>query len=39
MQGPELGMQADDLDLGEADHEPQQEILENKDVSLLCYFI
>lgn len=32
MQGPELGVQADDLDVGEAKYEPQQEVLENKDV-------
>ncbi|XP_053487216.1 sorting and assembly machinery component 50 homolog A [Ictalurus furcatus] len=32
MQGPELGVQADDLDVGEAEYEPQQEVLENKDV-------
>uniref|UniRef100_A0A4W4GYF1 Bacterial surface antigen (D15) domain-containing protein n=1 Tax=Electrophorus electricus TaxID=8005 RepID=A0A4W4GYF1_ELEEL len=32
MQGPELGVQADDMDLGEPEHEPQQEVLENKDV-------
>ncbi|XP_062856148.1 sorting and assembly machinery component 50 homolog A [Trichomycterus rosablanca] len=32
MQGPELGVHADDLDVVEAEHEPQQEILENKDV-------
>uniref|UniRef100_A0A8B9LG35 Sorting and assembly machinery component 50 homolog A n=1 Tax=Astyanax mexicanus TaxID=7994 RepID=A0A8B9LG35_ASTMX len=32
MQGPELGVQADDLDLVEPEHEPQQEVLENRDV-------
>ncbi|XP_051975860.1 sorting and assembly machinery component 50 homolog A-like [Xyrauchen texanus] len=32
MQGPELGVQADDLDLGEPEHEEKQEVLENKDV-------
>ncbi|GAA6077563.1 sorting and assembly machinery component 50 homolog A [Tachysurus ichikawai] len=32
MRGPELGVQADDLDVGEAEYEPQQEVLENKDV-------
>ncbi|XP_077066864.1 sorting and assembly machinery component 50 homolog A [Siphateles boraxobius] len=32
MQGPELGVQADDMDLGEPEHEEKQEVLENKDV-------
>ncbi|XP_016118671.1 sorting and assembly machinery component 50 homolog A-like, partial [Sinocyclocheilus grahami] len=32
MQGPELGVQADDLDLGEPEQEEKQEVLENKDV-------
>uniref|UniRef100_A0A8C1R9E9 SAMM50 sorting and assembly machinery component n=1 Tax=Cyprinus carpio TaxID=7962 RepID=A0A8C1R9E9_CYPCA len=32
MQGPELGLQADDMDLGEPEHEEKQEVLENKDV-------
>ncbi|XP_051548578.1 sorting and assembly machinery component 50 homolog A [Myxocyprinus asiaticus] len=32
MQGPELGVQADDMDLGEPGHEEKQEVLENKDV-------
>lgn len=39
MQGPELGVQADDMDLGEPDREEKQEVLENKDVRfvLLLY--
>lgn len=37
MQGPELGVQADDLDVGEAEYEPQQEVLENKDVWLALF--
>ncbi|RXN06897.1 sorting and assembly machinery component 50 -like protein [Labeo rohita] len=32
MQGPELGVQADDMDFGEPEHEEKQEVLENKDV-------
>uniref|UniRef100_A0AAY4CY87 POTRA domain-containing protein n=1 Tax=Denticeps clupeoides TaxID=299321 RepID=A0AAY4CY87_9TELE len=32
MQGPELGVHADDLDLPEPEHETKQEVLENKDV-------
>uniref|UniRef100_A0A673IRL8 Sorting and assembly machinery component 50 homolog A n=1 Tax=Sinocyclocheilus rhinocerous TaxID=307959 RepID=A0A673IRL8_9TELE len=32
MQGPELGVQADDMDLGEPEQEEKQEVLENKDV-------
>ncbi|XP_026094568.1 sorting and assembly machinery component 50 homolog A-like [Carassius auratus] len=32
MQGPELGVQADDIDLGEPEHQEKQEVLENKDV-------
>lgn len=32
MQGPELGVQADDLENPEIEHEPKQEVLENKDV-------
>ncbi|NP_956436.2 sorting and assembly machinery component 50 homolog A [Danio rerio] len=32
MQGPELGVQADDMDLGEPEREEKQEVLENKDV-------
>lgn len=45
MQGPELGVQADDMDLGEPDREEKQEVLENKDVRfvllvyLLCFYI
>lgn len=35
MQGPELGVQADDMDLGEPDREEKQEVLENKDVRFL----
>jgi len=35
MQGPELGVQADDMDLGEPEHEEKQEVLENKDVRLI----
>lgn len=35
MQGPELGVQADDMDLGEPEHEEKQEVLENKDVRLV----
>lgn len=37
MQGPELGVQADDLDVGEAENGPQQEVLENKDVGLALF--
>ncbi len=37
MQGPDLGVQADDMDLGEPEHEEKQEVLENKDVRwVLC---
>uniref|UniRef100_A0AAX7V1H2 POTRA domain-containing protein n=1 Tax=Astatotilapia calliptera TaxID=8154 RepID=A0AAX7V1H2_ASTCA len=32
MHGPELGVQADDIDAPEMDQEPKQEVLENKDV-------
>lgn len=34
MQGPELGVQADDIEASGVDREPQQEVLENKDVRL-----
>lgn len=34
MQGPELGVQADDIEAPGVDREPQQEVLENKDVRL-----
>lgn len=37
MHGPELGVQADDIDAPEMDQEPKQEVLENKDVRfILC---
>ena len=39
MQGPELGVQADDLDLVEPEHEPQQEVIENKDVRLVYFLL
>uniref|UniRef100_A0AAQ5ZGD8 POTRA domain-containing protein n=1 Tax=Amphiprion ocellaris TaxID=80972 RepID=A0AAQ5ZGD8_AMPOC len=32
MHGPELGVQADDIDAPEIEQEPKQEVLENKDV-------
>ncbi|TRY83464.1 hypothetical protein DNTS_016209 [Danionella cerebrum] len=32
MQGPELGIQADDMELGEPEREEKQEVLENKNV-------
>lgn len=32
MQGPELGVQPDDIEAPGVEHEPQQEVLENKDV-------
>lgn len=32
MQGPELGVQADDIEAAEIEREPKQEVLENKDV-------
>lgn len=32
MRGPELGVQPDDIEALGAEHEPQQEVLENKDV-------
>lgn len=32
MQGPELGVQADDIEAPEVEHEPKQEVLENKNV-------
>lgn len=35
MQGPELGVQADDIEAPGVEREPQQEVLENKDVRLL----
>lgn len=34
MQGPELGVQADDIEAPGVEREPQQEVLENKDVRL-----
>lgn len=37
MKGPDLGVQADDLDVGDAEYEPQQEVLENKDVRLALF--
>lgn len=33
MQGPELGVHADDIETPEIEQEPKQEVLENKDVS------
>lgn len=32
MRGPELGVQADDIEALEVEHEPKQEVLENKNV-------
>lgn len=32
MQGPELGVQADDIEAPGVQQEPKQEVLENKDV-------
>lgn len=32
MRGPELGVQADDIETPEIDQEPKQEVLENKNV-------
>lgn len=32
MQGPELGVHADDIEPPDIEQEPKQEILENKDV-------
>lgn len=32
MHGPELGVQADDMENPEIEQEPKQEVLENKDV-------
>lgn len=32
MRGPELGVQADDIEAAEIEREPKQEVLENKDV-------
>lgn len=32
MRGPELGVQADDIEAPEMEQEPKQEVLENKDV-------
>lgn len=37
MQGPELGVQADDIDFPEPEHEAKQEVLENKDVGFLSF--
>lgn len=34
MQGPELGVQADDIEAPETERETKQEVLENKDVRL-----
>lgn len=40
MHGPELGVQADDIDAPEMDQEPKQEVLENKDVRfILCQIV
>lgn len=40
MYGPELGVQADDIDAPEMDQEPKQEVLENKDVRfILCQIV
>lgn len=40
MHGPELGVQADDIDAPEMDKEPKQEVLENKDVRfILCQIV
>lgn len=37
MHGPELGVQADDIEAPEIEHEPKQEVLENKDVRLVLW--
>lgn len=37
MHGPELGVQADDIEAPEIEQEPKQEVLENKNVRfILC---
>lgn len=38
MQGPELGVQADDIDFPEPEQEAKQEVLENKDVCVSFLF-
>lgn len=38
MQGPELGVQADDMENPEVESELKQEVLENKDVRFLFCF-
>lgn len=34
MRGPELGVQADDIEVPDIEPEPKQEVLENKDVRI-----
>lgn len=36
MHGPELGVQADDMEAPDIEREPKQEVLENKDVRSVC---
>ena len=37
MKGPEFGVQADDIEAADIEHEPKQEVLENKDVRFVLY--
>lgn len=37
MRGPELGVQADDIESPEIEQPPKQEVLENKDVRLVWW--
>jgi hypothetical protein len=37
MQGPELGVHADDIETPEMEQESKQEVLENKDVRLKLF--
>lgn len=39
MQGPELGIQADDIEALAIEPEPKQEVLENRDVrNAFCFY-
>lgn len=38
MQGPDLGVHADDVEVVDVEPETKQEVLENKDVSFFFFF-
>lgn len=39
MQGPELGVHADDIETPDMEQESKQEVLENKDVRLKLFLV